>query len=254
MEIKPAENQSRSESPFFERDPHFGRILAGLIVIAVGAILLARQAGVFLPDWIFSWGTILLGVGLFIGARRSFQGFTWLVLMLVGTVVLFDDFVADISLRQYLWPVVIITIGVLMILRPKRLRRGGRFFGERTSRWQSQPPFSDDAVDSVSVFGGTKKIVISKNFKGGDLTTFFGGNELNLMQADFQGVITIDITQMFGGTKLVVPANWNIKSDVVCIFASVEDKRQPVKEAVDESKILRLDGTCIFGGIEIKTY
>jgi hypothetical protein len=51
-----------------------------------------------------------------------------------------------------------------------------------------------------------------------------------------------------------VPAHWNIKSDVVCIFGSVEDKRQPMKEAPDPSKLLRLDGTCMFGGIEIKSY
>ncbi len=45
----------------------------------------------------------------------------------------------------------------------------------------------EDYIDAVTVFGGVKKNILSKNFRGGDVTTFMGGTELNLTHADIQG-------------------------------------------------------------------
>ena len=222
-----------------------GRMLAGLLVVVVGVLLLARQAGADLPWWLFSWKTMLIAIGLFIGVRHSFRGIGWMFPIAVGGIFLIEDFMPDVAFHQYIWPTLIIIIGLVMILRPRKLRR-------KRDRWESFHT-TDDMVDSVSIFGGSKKNIISKDFKGGDITTFFGGTELDLMQADIQGTVSLDVTQIFGGTKLVVPSNWNIKSEVVCVFGSIEDKRPQAKEPADKDKVLRLDGTCLFGGIEIKS-
>jgi hypothetical protein len=53
---------------------------------------------------------------------------------------------------------------------------------------------------------------------------------------------------------LVVPANWNVKTNVTSIFAGVEDKRVMQITLPDENKTIVLDGTSIFGGIEITSY
>jgi predicted membrane protein len=115
---------------------------------------------------------------------------------------------------------------------------------------------TEDIIDSTTVFGGVKKNIITKDFKGGDITTFFGGTDIDLMQADFTGKAVVDITQVFGGTKLVVPPHWQIKSeDLVCLFGAIEDKRPIRRDIVsDDQKILVLRGVCIFGGIDIKSY
>ncbi len=113
----------------------------------------------------------------------------------------------------------------------------------------------EDYVNATSVFGGTKKNILSKNFKGGEIVNIFGGTELNLSQADINGEAVIEMTTIFGGTKLIIPSNWTVKSDAAIIFGGIEDKR-PVSP-IDESthrKILRLKGTVIFGGIDIKSY
>ena len=97
--------------------------------------------------------------------------------------------------------------------------------------------------------------MISKNFKGGDLVNIFGGTELDLSQADFTGTAIIDLTTIFGGTKLLVPSNWSLRSEgTVTIFGGIEDKRrmQTITETPD--KTLVLQGTVIFGGIEIKSF
>ena len=74
------------------------------------------------------------------------------------------------------------------------------------------------------------------------------------MQADIKGTASIDITQAFGGMKLVVPPHWNIKSEVVCVFGGIDDKRPISNDTADSNKVLILRGTCIFGGIDIRSY
>jgi hypothetical protein len=71
------------------------------------------------------------------------------------------------------------------------------------------------------------------------------------------GKIVLELTQIFGGTKLIVPPHWKIQSeDLVAIFGGVEDKRAILSDpsVVSGSKVLVLRGTCIFGGIDIKSF
>jgi predicted membrane protein len=225
-------------------DDRGGRVLAGIILVGIGVVFLARQAGVDLPWWLFSWKTIVIAVGLFIGARRSFRPGIWMVFVGVGLVFLTNDVFFGYNLRHSFWPVLLICFGLFMILRPRSCR--GR-------RSDPGTEFTDDTIDSVAIFGGAKKHIISKKFRGGDLTTVFGGTELNFGQADLDGSATLDITQVFGGTKLVIPPNWHVKSEVVCIFGGIDDKRRDEKIA-ESNKVLVLKGTCIFGGIDIKSY
>jgi predicted membrane protein len=111
-----------------------------------------------------------------------------------------------------------------------------------------------DFIDTTSVFGGIKKIVLSKNFQGGEITNIMGGSEINLSQADFKGRICIDTTNVFGGTKLIIPPHWDVQSEVVAIFGGIDDKRQLNGTPLDPDKVIVIDGTCLFGGIEIRSY
>ena len=226
-------------------DNRSGRIFGGSVLVIIGGFLLARQLGIELPEWIFSWGTLLIAFGLFIGAKHSFRGLGWMIPIAIGGFILIESFMPELSVKHYIWPLLIICFGLYMILRPRRNPRD----------WGWAPEISsEDSIDATSIFGSTKKNVISKDFKGGDITTVFGGTDLNLTQADINGTVVIDVTQVFGGTKLIVPAHWTIKSDVVCIFGGIEDKRPQTKDFPDSPKVLKLDGTCIFGGIEIKSF
>ena len=111
-----------------------------------------------------------------------------------------------------------------------------------------------DFIDTTSIFGSTKKNILSKNFVGGDITNIFGGTELNLTQADIQGKAVIDITTIFGGAELFVPSHWTVKSEIVTIFGGVEDKRSISTIPDTADKVLILKGTVIFGGIDIKNF
>lgn len=231
-----------------------GRIMAGLFIVGIGLLFFARQAGMDFPGWIFSFETILIALGLYLGFRHSFKGFGWVIPILIGTFLLIDDFYPYYDVADFMWPLIIIGIGLFIIFRAGKKNRDWK-------KWDAGQAYTenaaDDYLDSTVLFGGVKKNVISKNFRGGEAITIFGGTELNLMQADVSGVIVLDLTQIFGGTKLIVPPHWKIQSkDLVAIFGGVEDKRPMLGNPSTEenSKVLVLKGTCIFGGIDIKSY
>jgi hypothetical protein len=117
-----------------------------------------------------------------------------------------------------------------------------------------QGPTGDDHLEAISIFGGVKKIIFSKSFQGGEIVNIFGGSELDLTQADINGRVYIDITQVFGGTKIIVPAHWVVISDMAVVFAGVDDKRIRTATPLDNNKVLVLKGTSIFAGVDIRSY
>jgi predicted membrane protein len=232
----------------------------GIIILAIGAlILLDRMDYDLLPYWLFSWKTLLIAIGVTIGLRKNFQGIGWLVLIVVGGFFLIEDIPGvDFNTRRFLFPVVLIAVGLLILFRSvfsKSGEVGGQwlnFNGNKKDGYESAAT-GDESVNITSVFGGTKRRIFSKNFGGGQITSIFGGSEIDLTQADINGTIRIDMVSIFGGAKLLVPSNWEIKSDITAILGGVEDKRKDPTLQTPEKKIV-LTGVVIFGGVDIKSY
>jgi len=97
-----------------------GRIIAGLILVGVGAALLLRNTGFPMPYWLFSWPVILILVGIYSGIKHHFRNNSWMVMIAVGGFFLVDKIIPGLSLTPYFWPVLIIALGVIFILRPKK--------------------------------------------------------------------------------------------------------------------------------------
>lgn len=113
---------------------------------------------------------------------------------------------------------------------------------------------SENHIDVTAVLGGVKRIVVAKNFQGGEITTFMGGADINLTQADVQGRAVLDITQVMGGTRLIVPAHWNVISEVVSVFGGINDKRVLQPTSFNPDKVLIIKGTSFMGGVDISSY
>ena len=253
--MEPYNQNTPSQSPSPIKEPNrSGRVMGGIFIVFLGVIFLMRQAGVHIPYLKFSWETILIAVGLYLGFRHSFKGFGWAVPIIIGLVFLTKDYYPELEVHRYIWPVAIIAVGLLMILKKNRVGTDRHWKSWDGSTTETT---GDDFLDSTVIFGGVKKNIISKNFRGGEAVTVFGGTEINLTQADVPTPIVLDLTQVFGGTKLLVPPHWKIQSqDVVCILGGVEDKRPIMSDpsGIDSNKVLILKGTCILGGIDIKSY
>jgi predicted membrane protein len=245
-----------------ERNHRHGHIWTGVLLLLIGAVALLKSYIVPMPVWLFTWQMLLIVLGLFIGFRHRFQGGAWFVLILVGGAFLANDYFIQGDLRKHIWPVILIAVGILFIFRSRK--KSWQSWSEKKNAGETgQGNFSslndesysqDDFIDATSIFGGTKKNILSKNFKGGDIVNVFGGTELNLTQADITGVVELELTTIFGGTKLIVPSNWSVKSEAVTIFGGIEDKRSLPQITDNPGKVLVLKGTVIFGGIDIKSF
>ena len=99
---------------------------------------------------------------------------------LLAVFFLSKEFILSFLFGAY-WPVVLIVLGLFIILRPRRRWKWNaskRTEGASDSVFTEDIDYSkEDFVDSTSIFGGAKKIIISKNFKGGDIVNIFGGTE-----------------------------------------------------------------------------
>lgn len=259
----------------FPRESRTGSVLAGLFLLVVGVFAVIQQTVSDFPSWIFSWPMILITVGIFIGLKHGFRGPGWIILIGLGSVFLVDRVVPGVNLKPYIWPMVVITIGLIMIFGGGR-KRGMCRYGRRrpfetgpaatstdaeagtSGPARMSDPFDtaceDELVNSTAILGSSKKVIFSKNFKGGEITNFMGGAEIDCSQADINGVVKLDITQIFGGTKLIVPRHWMVKSTATSIFGGFEDKRRAANIQPDNNKVLVIEGTSIFGGIEIKSF
>jgi predicted membrane protein len=255
------EDRRRRWEDRIERHHGAGQVWAGLFLLIIGGLALARSFGVPMPVWLFTWQMLLVGIGLLIGFKKGFRDGGWFIPIIIGGAFLVNDYFLHGELRRHIWPLVLIVIGMFFIFRPRRKRRHG-WHEKKSAGVQAETitPLSkedyskDDFIDSTCIFSGAKKVVLSKNFKGGDITNIFGGCELDLTQADMTEPAVMDITAVFGGATLIIPSNWAIKSDAVTIFGGISDKRKFPKAPEAAAKTLKLDGTIIFGGVEIRSY
>jgi len=239
-----------------------GKIAGGVLLILVGAILLAKKAGLDLPWWLFNWKTLLIGIGLVSGIKHRFRRPGWLAMVAIGGAFLLFDYYPLLPIKQYFWPLLFIMIGLFMIVRngSKRKHEAWRRWHLKKKDWDpmsfaSGESFNhDDHIESVTVFGGVKKNIISKNFRGGEVVVVFGGGEFNLMQANFEGTVVLEVVQVMGGTRLIIPSDWEVKSSMVTFLGSIEDKRPIQPPTNGPTKTLVIEGTAIMGGIDIKSY
>ena len=262
------EDQFKNDDNFnnWEKNQRRGRMIAGLFVIGAAVLFFMRQAGTAIPYWVFTWPMLLIVVGIISGIKHQFKDIKWLVLIAIGGVFLLGDIFPILDIERFELPIILLIVGLVLIFKPKNKYHNFSKYKYSKHKFSSGETWnvgvnnvntnsSDDYILISNIFGGTKRNIISKEFKGGDVKNTFGGCDLNLMQAHITNEAVLTINQQFGGMKIIVPSNWVIKSDIVSIFGGVEDERPPMNlTSLTDSKTLVLRGNVLFGGVEIVSY
>lgn len=219
-----------------------GRLLVGLVLVALGIVLLLDRLGVASAGQLIGalWPLVIVAAGVLQMAvsRRAHLGAA--ITIVVGLVLLAATLnLLSASVWQFFWPVVLIAVGLLFLAG--MVTRGIR--GQQQQR--------DDVAHAFSVFGGQKVVSESQQFRGASLTSFFGGVTLDLRQANLapEGA-DVDVMTAFGGAGIVVPEGWRVSLSGIPIFGGFDDKTSgPSPQGSPE---LRVRGTALFGGVEVK--
>ncbi len=216
------------------------RTLLGLVLVALGGLFLLDQAGRLdagnvIGNW---WPLIIiaLGTGQLIEQRRAGLGPLIVigvgVLLLLGELELLPD-----NIWRYIWPVVLIVVGLALVLR-----RGGR--GLPAGR-------PDEVVSASAFFSGNDVVSTSQSFRGASLTAAFGGVSLDLRQATLApDGATVSILAAFGGAEVLVPRGWRVQASGLPLFGGFDNKANA--PAAPDSPLLRVEYTVLFGGAEVK--
>lgn len=234
--------------------PRVNRIITGSVLTAAGGILLLKQFGFFFPAWLTSWPMIPLLVGLTIGLMSRFRNPGWVFPFGIGVIFLSDRIFPGADLYRLVAPAFLIGIGLWVIFgrnRPWKGPAGNQYWKTFKATTHAS---GTEYVNVTSVFSGIEKKVLSKNFVGGEVVAIMGGMELDLSQADIQGRVRLEVTNIMGGTKLIVPSHWQIISEMASVFGGIEDKRMMPSASPDTEKVLVIEGTSVMGGIEIHSY
>ncbi len=237
----------------FRGDRHHlqsNRAIIGVVLVLVGAFLIMRNTGIFpgfIDQIIFSWPMLLVTIGLVITLGSSDNKTGGIIVMAVGAFFLLPKLFSFTFNFNMFWPSVFIIIGLIFIFTK---RKGGWHGVSRVSQ------VGDDYIDIINIFSGGERQIVTDNFRGGKITSIFGGSEIDLTQAKLSpGISELEIACIFGGTTIIVPTDWNIKVEVVPVLGGFGDERKlNLGRAIDTSKQLIIKGAVVFGGGEIKSY
>jgi predicted membrane protein len=207
-----------------------------------------------------------------------------LAVMLAGLVLALDSLgLVDGSAVFRFWPLALIAVGVMKLLSPARqgsaallwilagvgfllVTLGRMSFGGvwallifafgahiawRALRPAGVPKDPSSAIDVIQFMGGTKTVVTTEDFKGGQATAVMGGCELDLRRASMpEGrAVVLDTFAFWGGIEVKVPDDWEIVSQGNAVLGGFVNNARSQPGA---RKRLVVTGLAIMGGVEVK--
>jgi predicted membrane protein len=232
----------------------------GLLIAAAGVILLLDQQGIIDANRVFQyfWPILCISFGLVnlfqTGGRRIWG----IIALVVGILLVFDNLgFARVGFHT-IWPVIIIAVGGLMVwqaIAPHSSPLNGQAdtLRERLNQWR-RGDSSDGDFNHIAIFGGFKRRVTVKNFRGGSVMAVMGGYEIDLRQAGIEGdSATIDATSIMGGGEIKVPDNWRISMDGIGLFGAYVDETHqlPATDATPQKHLI-VKGIAFMGGVVVK--
>lgn len=217
--------------------------LIGAVFIVIGAALLLDQLSIpFFGDTPFIslvWPLILLVVGIFfLSKSKMIAG--W-IFILLGILFGLSQ-VLTFNVAATFWPIILIGVGLLLLYRKTK---------GVADPHVSEGVSSSDTLNETAIFSGIKRIVQTKNFHGGEVLALFGGVEIDLREVELhKDGATLNVTAIFGGATITVSDAYRIDSSGTPILGGWDNK---FSAPADTTKpVLRIHGTAIFGGVEIK--
>jgi len=245
-------NDYRDERRQSRREHHHltnNRVIIGVVLLLAGLCLVIKNTGIF-PDYlvqiIFSWQMLLVAIGLVmtLGATEKTAG---VIVMAVGGFFMIPLlFRVTFHMYNMFWPAIFIIIGIVFIVTK---RKG---WNAVTSKGVAE----DEYIDYVNVFSGGERQIVSQNFKGGKISSVFGGIDLDLTKAKLApGRNYLEIACVFGGATIIVPDTWYVTIEVTPILGGFSDTRKlfPGRSVESESQLI-IKGAVVFGGGEVKSY
>jgi predicted membrane protein len=219
-------------------------IILGIVLIVIGIILLLKAFGVADINIFFNgWWTLFIIIPAFIGLLTDKDKTGDIIALVIGVLLLLAarGLISFDILWKVFFPAVLILIGLSIIFKDMLSNKVRDEMAENGK-------ISDDSY--AATFAGQDINLANQDFSGCTLDAVFGGMKLDLRSADVKDGSIIKCSAIFGGIEILTPDNVNVKIVSSSFFGGISDERKD--RANDHKKTLYINGTCLFGGVEIK--
>lgn len=222
----------------------------GILIILIGLAFLFHQMRLLPPnldDVLISWQMLLIVIGVYNVFTAQSRIFGYILISVGAFFLLPDLFDLPYNFRRNFWPLILIAVGLFIIFRHGFNRKDSISIPEASSDSQ--------VIDELNIFSGSEKRISIKNFRGGRITSIFGGSEIDLRDAELSPETNvIEVFYLFGGSSITVPPDWNVINKVTAILGGFADKRSVHTDNVNlPEKTIIIQGFVMFGGGEIKS-
>jgi len=219
-----------------------GRLIGGLIVIALGGLFLLDTLNILdfgeIIGWAASIALIAFGIGILI-TKRFRQVFFPIVLIIVGLFLLFGNLGVD-SWR--FWPVILILVGGAIIFggTRRRSRRSKRdASGNSNAKSGSSTTTTEGEVSISCTLGETNERVETSDFSGGTVNVTLGNVNVDLRDAIIVNQpATLDVSLTMAGLNLRVPSDWAVAMETDVTMGESEDKRSRSSSTSDTPHLI----------------
>lgn len=221
-----------------------GSTIAGILLVIIGGLLLVDNFEFFNVYWreFFNWQIVLIVVGMFMLCDKDTKTVGY-VLISIGAFFLLCKYI-DFSdtLKKLFWPAVFIFLGFALII------------GKRNHKGKDDKAADNNSsyIEDFALLSGNNQKSTSQSLKGGRITTFFGGSQVNLLESTMaSGTNKIRVRCFCGRTRIYAPANWRIKIEAISIFGAIKDKRVNCPSSSESEAELVITGFVFFGNCSI---
>ena len=224
----------------------FGNALWGIVLIIIGLIIGGNALGITNINIFFDgWWTLFIIVPCFIGLFKENEKTGNLIGLLIGVALLLGcQNILDFDLIWKLaFPTILVIIGLSIVFRDTL---GGKVSSEIKKLNKKR----DGENIYCATFAGQNINFDGEKFTGADLTAVFGGVKCDLRKAIIDSDVVINASSTFGGIEIYVPSNVKVKTKSTSIFGGIENKANT--EENENSHTIYINGTTLFGGVEIK--
>jgi predicted membrane protein len=212
------------------------RVILGLAVMFAGLVLALDSLGFIEAGDIFRfWPLVIVAIGVVKWMAPVSQKMSALIWIVAGLALLL------VSLGRMsfagVWALILFLVGAKIAW--KALRPVPR------------PKDADSVIDLMQFMGGTKTVVTTSDFKGGQATAVMGGCEIDLRHASMpEGrAAVIDTFAFWGGIEIRTPDDWEVVSQGSAALGGFVNNARSQPGA---KRRLVVTGLAIMGGVEVK--
>ena len=216
-------------------------MLIGIILILLGVYYIVKMLcpGFDIDiSWNIIWPIILMVLGVEGIIRAKKLDLFNAILTLIGVIYLLSGLkiIGNINGRLIL-AIILIGAGISFILSS---------LGKKKVKTISK----DKMINYNGIFSGVKEVVNSKDFKGANCYSIFGGIKLDLRDVLLKDDAVINCYAVFGGIDLIVSEDVNVITHSSSLFGGVNNKTSNKNN--DKKKTIYINVTAIFGGVDVK--